>query len=67
MVFKTVKYFFSISIDKEMVILKHLGEMCNSVVVIQKELLTLSRPRMAVSPEYLNYAVVGDGPVQSLA
>lgn len=32
MVFKTVKY-FSISIDMEMVILKHLGEMCNSVVV----------------------------------
>lgn len=67
MVFKTVKYFFSISIDMEMVILKHLGEMCNSVVVIQKELLTLSRPRMAVSPECLNYVVVGDGPVQSLA
>lgn len=66
MVFKTIKY-FSISIDMEMVILKHLGEMCNSVVVIQKELVTLSRPRMAVSPEYLNYVVVGDGPVQSLA
>lgn len=51
-----------ISVEVEMIILTCLGQMCNSFEVIQKELMILSKPSMAVSPEYLKYVVVGDGP-----